>query len=63
MPKSRIPTLLVLGAAAALAACSPFADPPAGGVLPGGGSPQSMPQSSNSLPAGAANSSTGTPTE
>lgn len=57
------PTLAIAGTAALLAACTPFADPPAGGIMPGGGSPQSMPQSSNSLPAGAANSSSGTPTE
>ena len=60
--------LIAVGGLALLTACSFGTAPPAGGVAAGevaagGGSPESMPQSVNSLPVGAATSSVNTPSE
>ncbi len=63
MKKTRRISLLVLGAAAVLAGCARERPPLATPNLAGIGSPQSMPQPVNSLPAGAANSSPSTPTQ
>lgn len=55
--------LVAAGGLLLLAGCSPGTAVPAGGIAAGGGSPQSMPQPANSLPAGAANSSVNTPSD